>query len=176
MLGLLACTGLRISEALGLRIDEVDLKQGLLTVTGSKRRRCRLVPLHPSALLPLQRYAAQRAKRFPQAASFFVNRSGHQLPHSTVRTTFRTLTQRLGWVKKGQRPRLHDLRHTFACRVLCKWRARPTGGADRLDWLSRYLGHERVSDTYWYLSATPDLLAATARQFKPPSRKCAPRR
>jgi hypothetical protein len=60
--------------------------------------------------------------------------------------------------------------------VLFKWRSRRAGGEDRLDWLSRYLGHERVSDTYWYLTATPGLLAATARQFKPPSRTCAPRR
>jgi integrase len=176
LFGLLACTGLRISEALGLRIEQVDLKQGILTVTASKRRRCRLVPLHPSALPPLRRYAARRTKRFPQAAFFFVNRTGHRLPYTTVRTTFRTLTQRLGWVKNGQRPRLHDLRHTVACRVLFKWRTRRAGGEDRLDWLSRYLGHERVSDTYWYLSATPGLLAATARQFKPPSRTCAPRR
>jgi integrase len=82
---------------------------------------------------------------------------------------FRKLTLRLGWVKNGKRPRLHDLRHSFACRVLFKWRCRKTGQEDRIDWLSHYLGHERVSDTYWYLSATPELFAAAVSRFKPPT-------
>jgi integrase len=175
LFGLLACTGLRISEALGLRRNEVDLKQGIVTVKESKRRRFRLVPLHPSALPPLQEYCAKRTKLFPEAAFFFVNRCGNRLPYTTVRTTFRKLTLRLGRVKNGKRPRLHDLRHSFACRVLFKWRCRRAGQEDRIDWLSHYLGHERVSDTYWYLSATPELFAAAVRRFKPPTRKSAPR-
>ena len=76
---------------------------------------------------------------------------------------------RLGWVKNGKRPRIHDLRHSFACRVLFKWRFRKAGREDRIDWLSHYLGHERVSDTYWYLSATPELFAAAVSRFKPPT-------
>jgi integrase len=131
LFGLLACTGLRISEALGLRRDEVDLKHGIVTVKESKRRRFRLVPLHLSAVPPLQQYSAKRTKRFPEAAFFFVNRCGNRLPYTTVRTTFRKLTLRLGWVKKGKRPRLHDLRHSFACRVLFKWRCRRNGSASR---------------------------------------------
>jgi integrase len=86
-------------------------------------------------------------------------------------SAFRKLTLQLGWVANGRRPRLHDLRHTFACRVLLKWRFRRAGQEDRIDWLSRYLGHERVSDTYWYLSATPQLFAATAKRFKYPSQQ-----
>jgi integrase len=74
LFGLLACTGLRISEALSLRSDQVDLKQGILTIKESKRRRFRLVPLHPSAVPPLEEYAAKRIKRFPEATFFFVNR------------------------------------------------------------------------------------------------------
>jgi integrase len=175
LFGLLACTGLRISEALGLRRDDVDLKHGVLTVRESKRRRFRLVPLHPTATPPLEEYSAKRTNRFPEASFFFVNRRGNRLPYTTVRTTFRKLTLRLGWVKHGKRPRLHDLRHTFACRVLYKWRSRRAGQEDRIDWLSHYLGHERVSDTYWYLSATPQLFAAAARQFKSPTRQSAPR-
>ena len=143
-------TGLRISEALGLRRDKVDLKQGILTVKESKRRRFRLVPLHPSALRPLEEYSAKRIKHFPEASFFFVNRCGDRLPYTTVRNTFRKLTLRLGWVKNGKRPRLHDLRHSFACRVLFKWRSRQAAQEDRIDWLSHYLGHERVPDTYWY--------------------------
>ena len=174
LFGLLACTGLRISEALSLRRDDVDMKQGVLTVKESKRRRFRLVPLHPSAVPPLEEYTAKRTKRFPEATFFFANRCGNRLPYSTVRTTFRKLTLRLGWVINGKRPRLHDLRHSFACRVLFKWRSRQAGQEDRIDRLSHYLGHERVSDTYWYLSATPELLAAAASRFKPPTRKSAP--
>jgi integrase len=175
LFGLLACTGLRISEALGLRRDQVDLKQGILTIKESKRRRFRLVPLHPSAVPPLEEYAAKRIKRFPEATFFFVNRCGNRLPYTTVRTAFRKLTLRLGWVKNGKRPRIHDLRHSFACRVLFKWRSRKAGREDRIDWLSHYLGHERVSDTYWYLSATPELFAAAVSRFKPPTQKSAPR-
>jgi integrase len=170
LFGLLSCTGLRISEALRLRIDDIDLKQAVITVKESKRR-SRLVPLHPSAITPLQKYAARRTKCFPQACSFFVNNSGDRLPYSTVRNAFRKLTLQLAWLADGKRPRLHDLRHTFACRVLLKWRCRRNGQEDRIDWLSRYLGHERVSDTYWYLSATPQLFAATARQFKHPTQQ-----
>ena len=173
LFGLPACTGLRISEALGLHIDEVDLKQSILTVKESKRRRFRVVPVHPSALPPLQEYTAKRTKRFPDASFFFVNRCGNHLPYTTVRITFRKLTQQLGWVKNGKRPRLHDLRHSFACRVLFKWRFRQLGREDRIDWLSHYLGHERVSDTYWYLSATPELFAASVRRFKPPTQRSA---
>ena len=169
LFGLLACTGLRISEALRLHTDDVDLKQGVITVRESKRRRCRLVPIHRTTQSRIRHYDTQRNKRFPHATFFFVNQFGSCLPYSTARGAFRKLSDTLGWVKDGKRPRLHDLRHTFACRVLLKWQRRPTRQEDRIDWLSRYLGHERVSDTYWYLSATPELFAATVRQFKYPS-------
>ena len=176
--------GLRGAEIVELCLEDIDWRAGSLVVRKNKQRRerllplpplARLVPLHPSAVPPLQQYSARRTKRFPEAAFFFVNRCGNRLPYTTVRTTFRKLTLRLGWVKNGKRPRLHDLRHSFACRVLFKWRCRRAGQEDRIDWLSHYLGHERVSDTYWYLSATPELFAAAVRRFKPPTRKSASR-
>jgi integrase len=173
LIGLLTCTGLRISEALGLRKEDIDLKEGIVTVKESKGRRLRLVPLHSSAVPPLKVYSTRRNKRFPEAAFFFVNRYGNRLPYSTARTTFQKLTLRLGWVENGKRPRLHDLRHSFACRVLFKWRCRRAGEEDRIDWLSHYLGHQRVSDTYWYLSATPELFAAAVKRFKSPAHKSA---
>lgn len=166
--GLLACTGLRISEALGLHISDVDLKEGVITVRESKRRASRLVPLHHTAIKALCDYAVRRDRRFPGADLFFVNRTGRRLSYSTIRCAFRDLTLRLGWVNGAKHPRLHDLRHTFACRVLLKWHRQRPGQEDRIDWLSRYLGHERVSNTYWYFSATPQLFAATARQFRHP--------
>lgn len=166
LLGLLACTGLRISEALGLEIGDVNLQQGTLIIRESKRRKWRLVPLHSSALAPLRKYANRRMQRFPGASHFFVNHSGHRLPYSTIRTVFRGLTRQLGMLKEGKRPRLHDLRHTFACRVLLNWSRRTDGHENRIDWLSHYMGHERVSDTYWYLSATPQLFAIAAARFE----------
>jgi integrase len=159
---------MRISEALRLCIADVDLNLGVITVGESKRRRSRLVPIHRTARLRLSVYHSRRAERFPNAAYFFVSQSGNRLPYTTVRSTFRQQTELLGWTKSGQLPRLHDLRHTFACRVLEKWEHRPAGSEDRIDWLSRYLGHESVSDTYWYLTATPALLTAAVRKFKYP--------
>lgn len=169
--GLLACTGLRTGEALGLRVEDVDLKQRLITVRESKRRRCRLVPLHRTAVAPLRDYAALRGRCLPGAQFFFVNRTGNRLPYTTIRIAFRKLTLRLGWGREGKLPRLHDLRHTFPCRVLLKWHRQLPGREDRIDWLSRYLGHERVSNTYWYFTATPQLFAATARRFQCPTSK-----
>lgn len=169
LFGLLACTGMRISEALRLAIEDVDLKHRVITVRESKRRQSRLVPIHSTARSHLCDYAARREHRFPNAAFFFVSQSGQRLPYTTVRSTFRCLTNSLGWTACDRPPRLHDLRHTFACRVLEKWQHRQTGLEDRIDWLSRYLGHECVSETYWYLSGTPELFAATAGRFKYPN-------
>ncbi|MFU8778584.1 MAG: tyrosine-type recombinase/integrase [Roseovarius sp.] len=166
LFGLLACTGLRISEALALLIEDVDLKRGIVVVRESKCRRSRLVPVHPTTKARLAEYGAKRHRRFPHACWFFVSGSGRNLPYSTVRGVFRDLTLRLGWCRDGVRPRLHDLRHTFACRVLQKWQRGPALREERIDWLTRYLGHENVSDTYWYLTATPELLATAMARFK----------
>lgn len=164
--GLLACTGMRISEALALGVEDVDLKRGLIVVRESKRRQSRLIPVHPTARARLAAYAARRRQRFPHADWFFVSGSGRSLPYSAARSVFRDLTSRLGWCRDGVLPRLHDLRHTFACRVLLKWQSASPHHEDRIDWLSRYLGHENVSDTYWYLTATPELLRSAIAQFK----------
>ena len=169
LFGLLACTGLRISEALALLIEDVDLKRGLIVVRESKCRHSRLIPVHPTAKARLVKYAAKRHQKYPHASWFFVSGSGRNLPYSTVRSVFRDLTLELGWCRDGVRPRLHDLRHTFACRVLQKWQRGPSSHEERIDWLSRYLGHENVSDTYWYLTATPELLATAMARFKPQS-------
>lgn len=166
LFGLLACTGLRISEALALLIEDVDLKRGLVVVRESKWRHSRLIPVHPTAKVRLEKYAAKRHRRYPHACQFFVGSSGRNLPYSTVRSVFRDLTLKLGWCRDGAHPRLHDLRHTFACRVLQKWQRGRSRHEERIDWLSRYLGHENVSDTYWYLTATPELLATAMAGFK----------
>jgi integrase len=168
LIGLLACTGLRISEALALDVRDVDLK-GVLVIRNSKYHQTRLVPLHRTAVPPLRLYAQARGKLFPTARHFFVSDRGERFAYSTVRTVFRELARDLIPNSGRRSVRLHDLRHTFACRVLLRWQ-RSKGGADgRLVILSRYLGHERASHTYWYLTATPDLLRESARRFDAPA-------
>lgn len=167
LLGLLACTGLRISEVLALQIGDVDLEHGVLTVRETKYHQTRLVPLHPTALPPLNHYVRRRQKLFPCAQHFFISDRGRRFAYTTVRTVFRQLAH--GFIPNSNRRhvRLHDLRHTFACRVLLGWQRSKRGAVGRMTVLSRYLGHQRVSDTYWYLSATPELLTEAARRFVP---------
>jgi integrase len=164
LIGLLACTGLRISEALGLKIPEVDLQKGLLLVRDSKFHQTRWVPLHPTALAPLKRYSRQRQQRFPFAEHFFASEQGMALAYSTVHAVFSRLRQAI--VHEGCSPRIHDLRHTHACRVLQRWQASRQGASGRVLILSRYLGHHHVRDTYWYLHALPELMADAGKHFE----------
>lgn len=167
LLGLLACTGLRISEALALEVDDVDLEQGCLLVRESKYHHSRWVPLHSTALAPLRRYDRRRRRLFPGAQHFFVSDRGRHFAYTTVRCVFRELAA--GVKSNGARPwvRLHDLRHTFATRVLLRWQRSVRGATGRMTILCRYLGHSRVTDTYWYLTATPKLLNEAARCGEP---------
>lgn len=164
LIGLLACTGLRISEALRLTPGEIDFVKGVLTVRESKFRKTRLVPLHATVIRPLQNYAQERKRLFPLAKTFFASERGGPLAYRTVSENFSRLRQGIG--NGGRRPpRLHDLRHAFTCRVLLGWQKSPTGAMSRVAILSRYLGHARVTDTYWYLNALPELMAHAAKAF-----------
>jgi integrase len=164
LLGLLACTGLRISEALGLKIADVDLQKGLLLIRDSKFHQTRWVPLHRTVLAPLQAYSRRRQRAFPWAERFFVSERGTVLAYSTVHAVFSRLRRTLA--HQGHPPRLHDLRHTHACRVLQRWQAGRRGAQGRLLILSRYLGHHHLRDTYWYLHALPELLAVAGKRFE----------
>jgi integrase len=169
VLALLACTGLRVSEALRLRRDEVDLEGAVLHVRHTKFCKSRLVPLHPTAAVALRRYTARRDHSAPRAATgpFFLVDGSIPLSYSKLRTAFRRLRIRLGWESSStRRPRIHDLRHTFACRRLLRWHE---GGVDvdvHLLHLSTYLGHAKVTDTYWYLSGFPELMALVGQRFE----------
>ena len=169
LVGLIACTGLRISEALDLSIADVDLEQGVLTVRESKFRITRLVPVHRSTVAALRRYNTCRLRLWPHAPCFLVSEGGKPLARSTVYHAFRRLAVGIVPTSNRSAVRIHDLRHTFACRVIEKWEHTKRSATSRIAILSRYLGHARVTDTYWYLSATPDLLGAAARNFKIPS-------
>jgi integrase len=166
--GLMACTGLRISEALALAVRDVDLQQGILTIRQSKGQHSRQVPLHPSALPRLRRYTQRRQQAFPQARHFFVLDRGQALSYSAVGRSFPSLTRDM--IPSNGRPhvRPHDLRHTFACRVLLGWQRRRRGASGRVAILARYLGHTHLRDTYWYLTAVPELLEQAALHFTQP--------
>jgi integrase len=156
LIGLLACTGLRISEAMHLRPSDVNWRDALLIIRESKYGKTRLVPLHPTALAPLRAYDRRRQKQFPLAQYFFVSERGNRLAPSTVGQTFSRLRKGIPFQRRP--PRLHDLRHTMASRVLQRWLASRKGAVNRVLILSRYLGHGHVEDTYWYLTALPQLL------------------
>ena len=163
LLGLLSVTGLRVGEALRLRLDDVDLDAGVLTVRGTKFGKSRLVPIHVSTRDVLASYQTRRAGLLGgrDASHFFVTRTGHRLDGADVRRTFYRLSRQTGL--RGQDdshgPRLHDFRHRFAVETLMSWYRSGEDAERRLPVLSTYLGHVHVSDTYWYLSAHPQLMA-----------------
>jgi integrase len=171
LLGLLACTGLRISEAVKLTCGQVDLEKGVLRIERTKFNKSRLVPMHPTALQALRRYARARDQQWGayRDAPFFLGRRGKALYKQRVLLTFRRLCNTLGWQKgNGElpRPRLHDLRHSFACRRLLTWYRQGRDVQHLMASLSTYLGHGHVTSTYWYLTATPELLAIAAGRFE----------
>lgn len=163
LFALLVATGLRISEALALRLDDVT-DDGLL-IRYAKYRKHRLVPLEASTRQGLERYLAARARLLPgDHPTVFVTASGAALPYPTVMRVFLELTRRLG-LRGGpglRGPRIHDFRHTFAVRAL----ERSAGDRDAIrrqaHALATYLGHTTLANTYWYLQATPRLLREIA--------------
>jgi integrase len=171
LFGLLACTGLRICEALALSRDDVDLVGGVLTVRAGKGGRTRLVPLHPSALEPLRDYAARRDQcgGVPSGSdAFFRTDHSDRLSYAAVGSTFRRLRRRLGWTAEGRTrtPRIHDLRHRMVVRRLQLWHAQGADVDRGIAVLATYLGHVVVSDVYWYLTAVPELMTIVADRFE----------
>lgn len=170
LFGLLAVTGLRVGEALGLTRAHVDLDAGVIRVIKSKACKSRLVPLHASTITALRGYAAVRDRVHPDPGSdaFFLTDRGTALTYQRVTVTFRTLRRQLGWLAPlgGAAPRVHDLRHTFAVRVLLRWYEEGADVDAHIAALATYLGHVNVTSTYWYLTAVPDLMAVTARRFE----------
>jgi len=162
LFGLYAATGMRCSEPLQLDRDDVDLIHGVLTVRGTKFGKSRYVPLHASSQRALQDYAAYRDRlcRAPGSPGFFLSERGIRLTEWAVRWTFVKLSQEIGLRRPGDSrgPRLHDLRHRLAITTLLNWYRQGVDVEQRLPELATYLGHAHVTDTYWYLTATPELL------------------
>jgi integrase len=170
IIGLLACTGLRIGESLALDRDDVDLTNGLLTVRDSKFGKSREVLLHPTTVMALEEYAGIRDGLCPHPAqrSFFVTTRGTRIAHPTIYLPFRALLEQAGIVHPvpGRHVRVHDLRHSFAVRTLLGWYRDGGDVQARMPLLSTYLGHVDPAATFWYLSAAPELLALAADRLE----------
>jgi len=167
---LLVSTGLRLSEACHLTGKDVDLDHSLLTIRGSKFRKSRWVPLHPSATRALTLYAVHRDAVVPAdpASFFFRTQRVPELTPAAVEKAFARIRRRLGWSAQGRsrRPRIHDARHTFCVRRLQRWYEEGADVGQKILALSTYLGHAKVTDTYWYLTGVPELMALASKRFE----------
>jgi integrase len=152
-----------------LERDDVDLDVGVLTVRLTKFGKSRLVPLHPTTCTALRGYAARRDARpgSRSASTFFVAEQGGRLLHQYVHRVFWRLSREIGLRSSGDHtgPRVHDFRHRFAIRTLLDCYREGKDVEQRLPLLSTYLGHACVRDTYWYLSACPELMEEAARRL-----------
>jgi integrase/recombinase XerD len=170
LFGLLATTGMRISEALNLHAKDIDWSEGVLTIRGTKFGKSRLVPLHPSTQKVLLAYAERRDRFLEKKpiSYFLVSSRGTRLDGGDVRRTFYQLSRQIGLraVSASHGPRLHDFRHRFAVETLLRWYRKGKDVERRLPVLSTYLGHAHVTDTYWYLTSTPELMRAAGRRME----------
>jgi integrase len=166
VIGLLDCTGLRISEALGLSDRDIDWSAGVLNIRHGKNGHARLIPVHPSTLEALQGYRVVRDDAIGVGLSsrLFVNAGGSALSYAGVSRPFRKLCRRLGWTQVPV-PRLHDLRHAFAVHTLLAWYRSGEPVGPKLWTLSTYLGHRHLAETYWYLTAVPELMELCHARF-----------
>ena len=166
LIGLLATTGMRVGEAIRLDVADVDLDAGVLTIRLSKFGKTREVPLHETSVAALRTYLRRRNQLdpWPRTAAVFVSAAGTRLCYSGVRGTFQLLARQAGLAPRsaGCRPRLHDLRHSFAVHTLLDAYRNGLDVQERLALLSTYLGHSDPAATYWYLSAAPELLGLAA--------------
>lgn len=163
LFGLLSVSGLRLGEACNLELQDVDLKTAVLTIRGAKFGKDRLVPLHRSTCAVLAKYIAKRRRHWEGRAVssyLFVSSWGNRLDTGDVHRTFYMLSKQIGLRGPSDKhgPRIHDLRHRFATMTLLRWYRSGKDVERRLPFLSAYLGHTHVSDTYWYLSAWPELM------------------
>lgn len=163
LFGLLAATGMRLGEAIGLERADVDLEVGVLTLRRAKGGKDRLVPLHPTTTEALADYAVRRddSPVCRKSPWFFVLRYGQQLRPQYAERIFIGVLRRIGLrdpQSHSRGPRLHDLRHSFAVNTIVRWYRAGEDVERMLPTLSTYLGHSKVRDTYWYLSSCPELM------------------
>lgn len=170
LIGLLAVTGMRVGEAISADRRDADLAGGIITVRQGKFGKSRQVPLHPSTVTALDAYARMRDESIPRPGTpaFFVSLAGTRLIYSNVHSTCRRLVRAAGLQPRSARcrPRIHDLRHSFAVTTLISWYRDGGDVAARLPLLSAYLGHAEPASTYWYLEAAAELLTLAAARLE----------
>lgn len=170
LLGLMAVTGMRTREPISLDRADVDLTHRVITIRQSKFGKSRCVPIDSTTQKVLEQYQFHRDRLFPypRIPAFFLTAQGTRVNPWTLRWTFIKLSQQIGLRTPMDRrgPRLHDLRHSFAVRTLLGWYQNGVDVERQLPRLATYLGHAHVHHTYWYLSATPELLQAVATRFE----------
>ncbi len=169
MIGLLACTGIRVGEAIALDRDDVDCVDGVLIVRASKFTKSREVLLDATAADALTAYAAIRDGHVPRPVSrnFFISGKGTAVIYADFGLLFRRVVIASGvGADSTVRPRIHDLRHSFAVHTLVRWYRSGDDVASLLPRLSTYMGHREPVYTYWYLSAAPELLALAAERLQ----------
>ncbi len=172
LFGLLAVSGMRVSEAVGLKLQDVDLDAGVLAIHGSKFGQSRLVPVHPSTQKALSDFRNFRDRYLNEhgftSEYFFTTYGGGCLDTADVRRNFYAMSHMTGLRAKGSSkgPRIHDLRHRYAVETLLRWYRDGEDVERKLPHLSTYLGHVKVKDTYWYLTACPELMGLAVRLFE----------
>lgn len=168
LIGLLAVTGMRIGEAIGLDRDDFDAGSGMVTIRHGKFDKARALPLHPSTVAALDDYLRRDDR--PRPASMpplLISSRGKRLRYGTVQPIFHKLLHHCGIAPRSAacRPRIHDLRHSFAVSTIVDdYRSGDPGS--RLAILSTYLGHADPGATYWYLSASPELLGLAGERLE----------
>jgi integrase/recombinase XerD len=170
MIALLSVTGMRGGEAIALDLDDVDWTERLVVVRDSKFGKSRELMLDASTLDALRAYLDRRQRlcRRPRSPALFLNSRGKRVCHCNLSGTFHELTKTVGLKPRSAscRPRLHDVRHSFAVRTLLDWYRAGVDVEARMPLLSTYLGHAKPAATYWYLSAAPELLALAGQRLE----------
>jgi len=159
---------MRIGEALVLQKNDVDLKTGIITVRQFKKMPMRLIPVSPSTLEKLTAYHDERSSLRVQCkeSAFFLNRHGRYVTYAALKGTWNHIVKSAGLISGNKIPRIHDLRHTFACKHLLRAYREKLDIDDAIYMLSVYLGHTVIGSTYWYLSASPELLEICVRRVE----------
>ena len=166
LFGLMAVTGMRVGEAVGLDVDDVDLDSGVIVIRETKHHKARRIPVQPTTVAALRRYSQLRQHLCPRprVPCFFVSSRAGRITTRRARAMFARLVDHAGLQPRaGARPRVHDLRHSFAVATLLDWYRDGADVTARMPLLSAYLGHVGPASTYWYLQATPELLAVAAQ-------------
>lgn len=168
LIALMAATGIRTGEALGLDVTDFDQQASTLTVTG-KYGKTRRLPLHPSVRDALIDYLLQRRRLLaaPSCPALLLTTRGTRLKPQRVHPVFRAMTDRAGITNASSacRPRLHDLRHRFAVLTMLDAYRSGQDPAAVLPVLATWLGHADPGDTYWYLTGTAELLEAAMHRL-----------